>query len=98
MKSYGSGDPPRVYPMGIKWRELVLRIEAEGHLGEWVSPDELQALPKLMSAYMVVKRQEHPDLRALAAEGYQVTPATTNNTTVKGRRTGDLLLFVTKEA
>lgn len=97
MKSYGSGKPPRVTPMGIAWDKIVTRIETEGHLGEWVSPEELQDLPNLMSAYAIVKRKEHPHLRDLEALGYEVKGATTNTKTVDGRRSGDLLLFVTKE-
>ena len=108
MKSYGSGAPPRVrrpqppgsgrvFSQGIDWVGIVKQIEEEGHLGEWVSPDSLQALPNLMSVYNTAKSKGHPDLRALASQGYVITPATTNTTNIDGKRFGDVVLMVTKE-
>jgi len=97
MKSYGT-EAPRASKSGIGWVKIVQQIENEGLFGEWVSPKELQGLPNLMSLYAIVKRDQHPELRALATQGYVVEPKTTNTKIDGGRRTGDLLLRVTKEA
>jgi hypothetical protein len=91
------GGPGQPYSRGIDWRSIIGQIEAEGHLDEWASPDELVGQPRVNSLYAIVSAKQHPVLRELAEEGYTITPATTNNVMREGVRTGDLLLRVTKE-
>jgi hypothetical protein len=94
----GDPTPGQPFSRGIDWRQIVAQIETEGHLDVWASPEQLQGQPRILSLYQMVRKQSHHALRELTAEGYTITPRTTNTVVVDGVRSGDLILKVTKGA